>query len=101
MVNGYHTCLSSRNNEFEPRTRDHLAKARVSQKEREMFSLVNDLPQYEYPLNLACRGCYKPLNSRKAGGLCTECVHSKDLFPVNYRRVFKKKVDDEEEEYSY
>lgn len=60
-----------------------------------------DLPAYEYPLNVACPECYRPLDSRKRrDGRCDECQKSKVVLPVNYRRPPKKKEEDEEDVYA-
>lgn len=64
------------------------------------FTLMG-LPNYVYPLNLACPTCYAPLLSRsRRDGRCDKCLKSKDVLHVNYRREVKKKKrgDDEDTE---
>lgn len=64
-----------------------------------VFKLV-DLPDYHYPIGLACPTCFKPLTSRKKrDGRCDECLHSRDLLPVNYKRRPKRK-DQEDDEFA-
>lgn len=52
----------------------------------------------EYQSRYVCRLCYRPVESG-GNGVCTVCLHSKDLFPVNYLRVVTKEDPDEEDEY--
>jgi uncharacterized Zn finger protein (UPF0148 family) len=54
------------------------------------------------PLNIVCPECYAPLFSRKRkDGRCDNCLKSKDLLPINYKRPPKKKSDEDEEEPDY
>lgn len=75
-----------------------MRRGTVSKKtEEEPFSLVK-LPNYVYPLNIACPSCYRPLESRKRrDGRCMTCLRSKNVLPVNYLHE-KKRKDSEEEE---
>ena len=58
-----------------------------------------DMPDYEYPLNIACPTCYKPLNSlKRSDARCDECLRSKDVLPINRIRPPKKKETEEERE---
>jgi hypothetical protein len=64
--------------------------------------LLSELPDYKYPINLACPTCYKPLENRgRRDGRCDECLKSKDLLPVNWRRPPKRKQDEDEKDYEY
>lgn len=59
--------------------------------------MLSELPDYTYPLNVACPSCYAPLHSlKRVDGRCDKCRRSKDLLPVNYIHV-KRKKDDEDE----
>jgi hypothetical protein len=61
------------------------------------FRLV-DLPNYVYTNGEgACPACYKPVTRAKKDGHCDECLHDRDLFPVNFKRKPKKKEEDEDE----
>lgn len=62
------------------------------------FMLV-DLPAYEYPLNICCPECYRPLDSRnRKDGRCDICRKSKQVLPINYFRIQRKKTDEDEED---
>jgi hypothetical protein len=94
--------LSSQKDGFDSRWEDHAGKPVVSQKGQHMSGqfMLADLPQYKYPLNLACPECYSPLYTRKTkDGRCDSCLKNKSLLPVNWRRPPKKKEEEEEETY--
>lgn len=61
--------------------------------------MLIDLPEYKYPIGLACPTCYKPLLSRsRVDGRCDACRRDKKLLPVNYIHPPKKKRSDEDQE---
>ncbi len=68
-------------------------------KREEKSTKLIDLPNYEYPINICCPECYRPLYSRnRVDGRCDVCRKDKKVLPVNYVRPVRKKSDEERDE---
>lgn len=67
-------------------------------REKEKPFMLMDLPDYTYPIGLACPCCYAPLLTGRGDGRCDKCRRDKKLFPVNYVRPPKKKRSEEDQE---
>lgn len=74
--------------------------AKVKEDDKKKIFLLSELPNYDYTSGLACRACYVPLPQGRKEGRCDDCLKSKDVLPVNYRRPPKRKDDEEDEEYA-